>query len=140
MTMSWAEALVAIVAIVCATFLLRRAFGRAGSTPEAAELDDATQRALSLAISKAIASELGRVRVSSVPPSAPRSSLRVAAAGTGKAGKVITMIVGALAVAGQLIVWVGSPEHAGPIAQALKLIAQVIAAAAGGAPIDDAMP
>jgi hypothetical protein len=97
-----------------------------------AELDAGTRALLSDAIAKAVAAELGNVRVSSVPPSAPRSSLRVAAASTSKVGKWGTMAIGALAVAGQVIVWFGKPEYAGPIAQALKLIASLITSAAGG--------
>ena len=97
-----------------------------------AELDAGTRQLLTDAIAKAVAAELGNVRVSSAPP--PRSSLRVAAAGTGKLGKWGTMAIGGLAVFGQVIVWFGKPEYAGPIAQALKIIGSMISAAAGGGP------
>lgn len=108
--------------------------------PEPAELDEATKRRLADAISKAIAAELGAVRVSSVPPPSdpPRSSMRVAASvgakAGGKVGKVGTMIIGGLALAGQILVWFGKPEYASPIGQALKIIAAAIQAAAGGGP------
>jgi hypothetical protein len=121
-------------------------------TPPPAELDGATRDLLSKAIARAVAESLGHVRISSVPPGPletepepPRSSMRVAAAVGGKVGGKVgkwgTMAIGALAVVGQVIVWFGKPEYASPIAQALKLIASAIAAAAGGGPpTGDASP
>ncbi len=87
------------------------------------------------------------MRISSVappPPSEPeppRSSIRVAARYTGKLGKWGVFASGALSIAGSAIVWIMRPEYAAPLAQALKLIAQVIVAAAGGgAPSDVGAP
>ena len=113
--------------------------------PEPAELDTATRELLANAIARAITAQLGRVRISSIPPKPPseppRSSIRVAAKGTGKLGKWGTMAVGGLAIAGQIIVWFGKPEYASPIAQALKIIASMLVSiAGGGAPSGDGAP
>lgn len=111
-----------------------------------AELDLDTRGRLADAISRAITAELGRVRISSVPPGAPepeppRSSMRVAARYIGKGGKWSMWATGALSIATSVIVWTMRPEYAAPLGQALKLIAAVIlAAAGGGAPAADAAP
>lgn len=105
-----------------------------------AELDQGTRKLLADAIARAFTAELGRVRISSIAPPAPRSSIRAAAKGTAKVGKWGSMILGALAVVGQVIVWTMKPEYAGPIAQAVKLIASVVASIAGGAPSGDTIP
>jgi hypothetical protein len=107
-----------------------------------AELDESTRNRVAVAIAKAIAAELGNVRISSVPPEsddpAPRSSMRVAADVGGKVGKWGikwgVLASGALALVGQVIVWTMRPEYAAPLAQALKLIGGLIVAAAGGGP------
>jgi hypothetical protein len=113
----------------------------ASNEGELVELDEGARALLSDTISRAVASELGNVRISSIPPTAPRSSIRVAADVTGKVSKWVTMTVGALALIGQVIVWVAKPEYAAPLAQALKLIASVITSlAGGGAPAGDATP
>lgn len=102
-----------------------------------AELDEDTRRKLADVIARAIAGQLGHVRISSIPPSAPepRSSIRVAAkyAGkyTGKVGKLSVYVSGALSIIGTVIAW-WRPEFAAPLAQAAKLIAGVIVSAAGG--------
>lgn len=102
-------------------------------------LDPDFADAISRVISSAISAEMERVRTSLAPPSTapttparagdgkpasepPRSSIRVAAK---KAPRWASYAVTFLAVAGQLIVWFGPrllPQHAGPLAQALKLI------------------
>lgn len=116
------------------------------------ELDAPTQRLLSDAIAKAIAEQLGSVRISSVPPPKPKSStpppsgirasMRAAAdVGSkvvGKGGKVAIFGSGVLSLAASTIVWVAKPEYAAPLAQALTLLAKVILAAfGGGAPIPE---
>lgn len=104
-------------------------------------LDPVFADAISRVISDAITAEMERVRISLAPPSTapttpapaptgdgkpasepPRSSIRVAAK---KAPRWVSYAVTFLAVAGQLIVWFGPrllPQHAGPLAQALKII------------------
>lgn len=108
---------------------------------EGVELDEPVRSQLSEAIAKAVAGTLGHVRISSVPPSAPRSSMRVAADAAIVGGKVGlkglkwgAIVSGALSFSASLIVWTMRPEYAAPLAQALKLLAQVIAMAAGGGP------
>lgn len=116
-----------------------------GELPAAlpAELDESTRNRINSAIARAIAAELGNVRISSVPPESaetppPRSSMRVAADVGGKVGKWGikwgVLASGALALVGQVIVWTTRPEYAAPLGQALKLIAGLITAAAGGGP------
>lgn len=116
-----------------------------GELPAAlpAELDESTRNRVAAAIAKAIAAELGNVRISSVPPPSsepepPRSSMRVAADVGGKVGKWGikwgVLGSGAVALVGQVIVWTMKPEYAAPLAQAFKLIGAAIAAAAGGGP------
>lgn len=103
--------------------------------PATAELDVPTRNRVALAIARAIAAELGEVRISSVPPPsepAPRSSMRAAASGVGKVGKWSVFASGALSIVGTLIALCFRPEYAAPLAQALKLIAGVLAAMAGG--------
>jgi hypothetical protein len=111
--------------------------------PAPAELDEATRKRVAAAIARAITAELGTVRISSVPPESgepPRSSMRAAARGAGKVGKWGVLASGALSLIGTLIAW-WRPEYAGPIAQAFKLIAAaILAAAGGGAPAADAAP
>jgi len=118
------------------------------------ELDVPTQKLLSDAIAKAIAEQLGSVRISSVPPPKPKSesstpppsgiraSMRAAAdvgsrvVGTG--GKVAIFGSGVLSLAASTIVWIAKPEYAAPLAQALTLLAKVVLAAfGGGAPIPE---
>lgn len=115
-------------------------------------LDPAVADALSKAISAAISLEMERVRTSLVPPggaerptpspaeatssAAARASIRVAAKATGKGTRYATMAVGVIAFVGQVIVWFTRPELAGPVAQALKLIAWLITAGGGHAPDD----
>jgi hypothetical protein len=64
--------------------------------------------------------------------------MRVAADVGGKVGKWGikwgVLASGALALVGQVIVWTTRPEYAAPLGQALKLIAGLITAAAGGGP------
>lgn len=116
---------------------------RAGGPVMPAELDERTRKRVAEIIARAIAAELGNVRISSVPPPGevdpdapesepPRSSMRIAARGAGKLGKWGVYASGALSLIGSAIVWLARPEYAAPLAQALKLIAGVIAAAAGG--------
>lgn len=107
------------------------------SPPPPAELDADVRLRLADAIARTITAELGTVRISSVPPKPPdteppRSSMRAAARGAGKAGKWTVYASGALALLGQVIVWTMKPEYAAPLAQAAKLIAAAIVAAAGG--------
>jgi hypothetical protein len=112
--------------------------------PPLAELDEATRERINRIIARAIASELGSVRISSVPPPGddeveqdepPRSSMRVAARGAGKVGKYGVFASGVVSLIGSAIaLW--RPEYAAPLGQALKLIAGVITAlAGGGAPV-----
>jgi hypothetical protein len=118
------------------------------SVPLPAELDEATRSRVAEAIARAIAAELGSVRISSVPPPSsepPRSSMRVAADVGGKVGKWGikwgVLGSGALALAGQVIVWTMKPEYAAPLGQALKLIGAAILAAMGnGPPSGDSSP
>lgn len=116
-------------------------------------LDPVFADAISRVISTAISAEMERVRVSLAPaPSTapttpapaptgdgkpasepPRSSIRVAAK---KAPRWVSYAVTFLAVAGQLIVWFGPrllPQHAGPLAQALKLIGWFLQTLGGNA-------
>jgi hypothetical protein len=119
--------------------------------PALAELDERTRQLLGEAFARVVAEQLGHVRISSVPPESgdddetkaeakaeaepPRSSMRVAAAGVGKVGKWGVIASGALSLTGTAIALLFRPEYAAPLAQALKLIAYVIAQAAGsGAP------
>jgi hypothetical protein len=95
-----------------------------------AELDAPTRARLERVISKAIAGELGRVRVSSAPPAPseepPRSSMR-AAAHAGKTAAVKVGVpgllgAGALTLLGGLVaLW--RPEYLIPIAKLLLAIA-----------------
>jgi len=112
-----------------------------------AELDAATRGRLANVIARALTAELGSVRISSIPPSEaepPRSSMRVAAAETGRVGKWLgrwgLTSAGALGALGEVIVLTLKPEYAGPLSQAAKLIASVIiaaiAAAGGNSPAD----
>lgn len=105
-----------------------------------AELDKGAQQLLTEAIAQAIAQQLGKVRISSVPPSsAPRSSIRAAGHVVGKAGKWSVLVSGALSLIGTAItIW--RPEYAAPLTQALKLIAAIAAAWSGGAPAPEAAP
>jgi hypothetical protein len=116
-----------------------------------AELDAATRELLANAIARVITAKLGSVRISSIPPSEtepPRSSMRVAAAETGRVGKWLgrwgLTSAGAVAGLGQIIVWTMKPEYAGPLSQAAKLIFSVIiaamAAAGGNSPADATPP
>jgi hypothetical protein len=119
------------------------AAAEAPPTPAPAELDQGTRELLADVIARAIATQLGHVRISSIPPSepAPRSSMRVAAQYTGKGIKWGVFGSGALSLLGSAIVWVMRPEYAAPLGQALKLIAGVIVAAVGGgAPARDVVP
>lgn len=114
--------------------------------PELAELDAPTQRLLADAIAKAVAEQLGRVRISSVPPpgepapsseppsSRIRTSIRAGAKATGKVGKWSVFASGVLSLTGTLIAVLFKPEYAAPLGQAVKLIAQVVMSALGGAP------
>lgn len=72
------------------------------------------------------------IRLSPLPrPSAlpvvpsPRPSMAAKAAhGTGRVGRAVLLATGALTVAGQVVaLW--RPEYAGPLAQALKLLAAI---------------
>lgn len=118
--------------------------------PPPAELDQGARELLADVIARAIATQLGHVRISSIPPKPsepdPRSnSIRVAARYTGKGIKwgVFGGVFGsgALSLLGSAIVWVMRPEYAAPLGQALKLIAGVIlAAAGGGSPAPEAAP
>ena len=60
------------------------------------------------------------------------------AKGTTKGTRVVLMASGATAVVGQIIVWVMRPEVAGPLWQAIKLLAwvvkSIVALAHGGEP------
>jgi hypothetical protein len=96
-----------------------------------AELDAPTQRRVADAIAKAIAAELGRVKISSVPPpesEPPRSSMRVAADVSKAVGKKVG-VPGLIGVGAStlvaVIVALFRPEYAVPL---LKLLAALIAA------------
>ena len=85
--------------------------------------------------------ESALIRSGSQPPPAlatpaPSSSMRAAAKTGGKLGKWGTLALGVLAFVGQVIVWIAKPEYAGPIVQAIKVIASL----AGGAPSVDNAP
>lgn len=108
-----------------------------------AELDEDTRQELTDAIARAITARLGHVRISSIPPSgpkseSPRSSIRVAAQHSGTVLKLGVLGTGAFSLLGSLIAWVLQPQYAAPLGQAGKLIAGVIVdailAAAGHAP------
>jgi hypothetical protein len=104
---------------------------------ELAQLDRGTQLLLSEAIAQAVAAQLGRVRISSVPP--PKSSMRAAADVGGKLGKWGVLASGGLSLLGSAIaIW--RPEYAAPLSQALKLIAALLTAWGGGTPAGDTAP
>lgn len=100
-----------------------------------AQLDESTRNRVAAVIARALAAELGEVRISSVPPPSdapPRSSMRAAADGTLTVGKWSVFASGAISLLGTIIALCFRPEYAAPLGQALKLILSVILAATGG--------
>jgi hypothetical protein len=106
--------------------------GKAGTQP--AELDRNTQQLLSEAIAQAVAAQLGRVRISTIPPdSAPRSSMRAVAHAGGWLGKWSVYVSGGVSLLGSLIaIW--KPEYAAPLSQSVKLILALVQAWVGSVP------
>lgn len=118
-----------------------------GTRAPALVLDPVAAELISAAINEAVE----RARAAWGPPSAPsavpatpvpgkapseppRSSIRVAASGTGTGIKWGTLGLGAVALVGQVIMWTSRPEASGPLSFAFKVIGWWLSARHGEPP------
>jgi hypothetical protein len=96
----------------------------------AAELDAPTQKLLADAIAKAVAGQLGRVRISSVPPEAPRSSIRAAADASTRATHIGLAVLGGASIAAEFVAehW---PHAVGPLRALGRVLLKLLEAWVG---------